>query len=88
MLHIVEYDDEEMMLLVAESVRRLEIRTHLAALIMKEQKRRKELNQPFEIVDDNVWKECRFSRISQLMGEKLKDARLKKVFLDTFKNSY
>ena len=64
-----EFDDGEMNEMVAEAVVRLEIRVHLASLIMKEEER---LNpKHLDVVNEDVWATCRFSRIIQLIGEKL-----------------
>ena len=46
------------------------------------------MGKPFNIVKDNDWIECRFSRIVQLIGEKLQDAKKRKYFIDTFKAGY
>ena len=85
-LGIMEEDD--LFELIAECKYRLEIRVHLTSLIMCEEKRVKELNRDFNICDDDTWRSCRFSRICQLMGEKLKDADRKKAFLDVFEAGY
>ena len=45
-------EDDRMFGLIAESVRRLEIRVHLASLIMKEEKRVKDLGREFNICSD------------------------------------
>lgn len=77
------------MIVVAEAVIRLQIRVHLASLILVEEKRLMTTKKThLDICDDNVWTMCRFSRIVQLMGDKLKDAKLKKIFLDKFNNGY
>ena len=41
---------------VAEAKMRLEIRTHLATLVLKEEKRRKDSNQAFDICDEATWR--------------------------------
>ena len=45
-------EDDRMFALIAESIRRLEIRVHLASLIMKEEKRVKDLGREFNICAD------------------------------------
>ena len=45
-------EDDRMFALIAESIRRLEIRVHLASLIMKEEKRVKDLGREFNICND------------------------------------
>lgn len=63
-LHMSEFDEEDFNLLVAESVKRLEIRVHLASLILMEKKRVAETGQPLSITDMEHWRNCRFSRIT------------------------
>ena len=77
-----------MFALIAECIRRLEIRVHLASLIMMEEKRVKELGRDFNICDDETWRNCRFSRICQLMGEKLKDNNTMTAYKKVFENGY
>ena len=70
-LHMSEFEEEDFNLLVAESVRRLEIRVHLASLILMEKKRVEANGEPLNITEEEHWRNCRFSRITQLMVEKL-----------------
>lgn len=81
---MAESDEDELNYVIAEAIKRIEIRVHLATLIMTEEKRRLEAGEPFDITDDETWVDCRFSRITLLLAEKLKDRKLKKVFLDKF----
>ena len=81
-------EEDKMFSLIALCVRRLEIRVHLTSLIMKEEKRILELNRNFDICDDETWRNCRFSRICQLMKEKLSDANKKRAFLDVFSRGH
>ena len=69
---------------VAEANMRLQIRVHLATLVLKEEKRRKETNQDFDICDEATWRQARFIRVTQAIGEALKDPAKKKLFLNTF----
>ena len=88
LVQIGEYEDDEMYELIAECINRLEIRVHLTSLIMVEEKRVTDLGQEFNICDDDIWKNCRFSRICQQMGEQLKIPAKKKAFLDVFAAGY
>ena len=62
--HMSEFEEEDFNMLVAESVKRLEIRVHLASLILMEKKRVEETGQPLSITDMEHWRNCRFSRIT------------------------
>lgn len=89
MFSIAEMEDDDLMLVVAEAVERMENRVHLASLIMVEEKRVKEVKKThLDITNDEIWRQCRFSRIVQMLGNKLKDQKLKKIFLDTFNKAY
>ena len=88
LMEIGEFEEDHMYEFIAEAKHRLEIRVHLASLILKEQKRVTELGRDFNICDDDIWKSCRFSRICMLMGEKCKDQNTKKAYLDVYAAGY
>ena len=81
-------EEDKMFELIASCVRRLEIRVHLTSLIMKEEKRYQEQGKNFDICDDETWRNCRFSRICQLMKDKLVDANKKRAFLEVFERGF
>lgn len=68
---LADSDEDELNEVIAQAIIRLEIRTHLATLIMTDEKRKLEQGQPFDITDDATWIDCRFSRITLLLAEKL-----------------
>lgn len=90
MFQIAEDEDDDLMLIVAEAVDRLEKRVHLATLILVEEKRiqSKNTNSHLNICDDETWTRCRFSRIVQLIGEKISEPAKLKMFLNKFNQAY
>jgi len=56
-------DEEELEKMVGECLYRLEIRVHLATLVLKEEKEHKAAGTKFDITNDETWQHCRFSRI-------------------------
>ena len=79
-------EEDDMLVFIAESVKRLEVRVHLATLVIRESKKHKAEGKEFNITDDNVWDDTRYSRIRTLIAEKLVDKKQKKMFVDLFKN--
>ena len=67
---------------------RLERRMFLASMVTKKAKDAEEKGENFDIRDEKHWEHARFADIAELCIEKLKDPKMKKTFLDTFKNAY
>lgn len=78
-------DHEQFAEIIAEAKLRLQIRVHLVTLILLEEKRRKEVNRPFIITNLSHWRSARFIRVTQILGEALKDPKNKKIFIEKFK---
>ena len=71
-----------------EMLERIRRRIFLCSMVASKAKAMEDAGELFEIVDNKQWDHTRFADIAQLTIEKLQDPKLKKKFLDTFRQGF